>query len=217
MITGIHNATFDNLQLNAGAFLRDFDYASHKTVEALKAAITGLLESNDGTLLGMTQGGGTFQCSPTIRNIEGDGLRAPFVGGTVNDGWTVKLTGTLKEITPGNFKAALMSADHNTVGQVTTVKVRTAIKKDDYIPSMVWVGDTARGMMLIALKNVLNIAGATFTFTDKGEGTIPFEFQAHQESAVDQEFAPCEVIFLDSAVAAQTTSTTGEEQPAASE
>lgn len=216
MITGIHNATFDNLQLNAGAFLRDFDHTKYKGVDELKAAIAALLESNDGTLLGMTQGGGTFQCSPTIRNIEGDGLRAPFIGSTVNDGWTVKLTGTLKEITPGNLKDALLSADHETVGQVTTVKVRTSIKKDDYISSMVWVGDTARGMMLIALKNVLNIAGATFTFTDKGEGTIPFEFQAHQDDAVNQEFAPCEVVFLNNA-AAQAASTTGEEQLAAGE
>lgn len=199
MTTGIHNETFKNLQLNAGAFLRDFDYDSYTTVAALKEAIAGLIATNDGTLLGMTQGGGTFQCTPDMRNIEGDGLRAAFVGGTVNDGWTVKLTGTLKEITPGNMADSLISADKETTGNVTKITVRTDIKDEDYISNLVWVGDTARGLMLIALKNVLNIAGATFTFTDKGEGTIPFEFQAHQADATNQEYAPCEVIFLDEA------------------
>lgn len=199
MTTGIHNETFKNLQLNAGAFLADFDYAQHTTLSALKAAIAELIETNDGTLLGLTQGGGTFQCTPTLRNIEGDGIRSSFVGGTVNDGWTVKLTGTMKEITPGNFQRALISADKETSGELTTLTVRTAIKDEDYIPSICWVGDTAKGLVLIALENALNTVGATFTFTDKGEGTIPFEFQAHQKDATNQDTAPCKVIFLEEA------------------
>lgn len=197
MTTGIHNGTFDNLQLNAGAFLRGFDHTQHATVESVKAALAALIESNDGSLLGMTQGGGNFQCTPTVRNIEGDGLRAPFVGGTVNDGWTVKLTGTMKEITPGNFQAALISADKQVDGNKTVLTVRTHIKDEDYIPSLCWVGDTSHGLLLIQLDNVLNISGATFAFTDKGEGTIPFEFQAHQAHATNQDLAPCQVIFLD--------------------
>ena len=49
------------------------------------------------------------------------------------------------------------------------------------------------------LENALNIAGATFTFTDKGEGTIPFEFQGHQSNALQQEYAPCTLVFFDPA------------------
>lgn len=199
MTTGIHNETFKNLQLNAGAFLRDFDYTQYSTVADIKAAIAELIETNDGTLLGLTQGGGTFRCEPDLRTIEGDGIRAPFVGSTVNDGWNVRLTGTLKEITPGNFKDALISADKETEGSITRLTIRTTIQEDDYIPSMCWVGDTARGLMLIALENVLNTVGATFTFTDKGEGTMPFEFQAHHKDATNQDVAPCAVLFLDEA------------------
>lgn len=197
MTTGIHNGTFENLQLNAGAFLINFDHSTYKTVAEVKAAIAALIESNDGTLLGMTQGGGTFQCAPTMRNIEGDGLRAAFVGSTVNDGWTVKLTGTMKEITPGNFKHALISADTKTDGQKTILTIRTPIKQEDYITKMTWIGDTSRGMVLIELDNVLNTVGATLTFADKGEGTIPFEFSAHHATATNQDEAPCRVIFLD--------------------
>lgn len=198
MTTGIHSATFTNLQLNAGAFIRSLDHSKLTTVDALKADIAERLESGEG-LLGMTQGGGTFVAQPTIRNIEGDGLRAPFVGGVVNDGWTVKLTGTMKEITPENFKMALLSADVETEDKKTTITARTAIKEDDYIDSLCWVGDTPMGFIVIALENVLNTVGATMTFTDKGEGTIPFEMHAHHSDPVDQDKAPFEIIFLTSA------------------
>lgn len=213
MTTGIHNGTFENLQLNAGAFLRNFDHSDLATAAEVKAAIADLLESNDNdTLLGMTQGGGTFQCVPTMRNIEGDGLRAPHVGGTVNDGWSVKMTTTLKEITPRNFKDALISADIKTESSKTIITPRTIIKEEDYIPLMCWVGDTSLGLLLIELDNVLNTAGATLTFTDKGEGTIPMELQAHHANATNQEEAPCRVIFLKDP---KPTNTTDQTQPAA--
>lgn len=200
MTTGIHSATFTNLQLNAGAFIRGLDYAGLSTVEALKANIAERLEGGEG-LLGMTQGGGTFVAQPTIRNIEGDGLRAPFVGGSVNDGWTVKMTGTMKEITPENFQMTLISADVKTEGYKRTITARTTIKESDYIESLCWVGDTPQGFIVIALENVLNTNGATMTFADKGEGTIPFEFHAHQSDPVDQETAPFQIIFLTGAEA----------------
>lgn len=195
MTTGIHNDTFNNLQLNAGAFIRGLDHTQFSTVAALKAELVSRLESGEG-LLGMTMGGGTFVASPTIRNIEGDGIRAPFKGSSVNDGWDVRLTGTMKEITPDNFAIALISADVQTEGNKTTITARTSIADDDYIDSVCWVGDTSQGYLLIALENVLNTVGATLTFTDKGEGTIPFEFRAHQDSALEQETAPFAVVFL---------------------
>ena len=53
--------------------------------------------------------------------------------------------------------------------------------------------------MLIELSNALNITGANFTFTDKGEGTLPVEFTAHQDSLDDMEYAPCQIVFFDKA------------------
>ena len=56
-----------------------------------------------------------------------------------------------------------------------------------------------KGYVLIAIKNALNTAGATLTWTDKGEGTIPVEFTAHQDGLETDGYAPCEVIFFDPA------------------
>lgn len=191
--------TFQNLQLNAGVFLKNFDYSGIETTDALEDAALAALEAGGENILGATIGGGSFQCTPEIRNVEVDGKRYEFVGSTVNDKWTVKLTGTMKECRPQNFKDALICADMttNAAGTVTTVKVRTDIEDSDYIPTLCWVGDTSRGFVMIDIKNALNLTGANFTFTDKGEGTLPFEFQAHQKDLTGMKYAPVEIFFFD--------------------
>lgn len=84
-------------------------------------------------------------------------------------------------------------------GSKTTIKIRTDLKETDYIEKLCWFGDTSQGVVLIALDNALNTTGMTLTFTDKGEGTLPFEFHAHQSSVENMEYAPCEIIFFDKA------------------
>ena len=77
-----------------------------------------------------------------------------------------------------------------TNGSRTTIQARNSIKTEDYIPHLAWVGDTAQGLIAIELDSALNISGASFTFTDKGEGTLPVEFQAHYATMQNQETAP---------------------------
>lgn len=195
MTTGLDSTSFENLQLNAGVFLKKFDYSSISTVAALKTAIATAMESADNRL-GATRGGGSFQAVPQTRNIEADGKRYEFVGSTVYDYWDIHMTGTLLETTPGNVRDVLSSADAATEGNVTKLSLRTQPKEEDYM-DLVWIGDTSKGLMLIGLKNALNTAGMNFTFTDKGEGTLPFDFRAHQEKVDDYDTAPVDIIFLD--------------------
>lgn len=199
MTTGLTPRTFENLQLNAGAFLKNFAYDAATDKGTLESMVLAALESGDG-VLGATRGGGSFQCTPTVRQIEADGMRYPVIGSTVNDMWTIKLTTTLLEITPENFADALMCCDVAKSGAKTTLTVRTNIEKEDYIPSLCWVGDTSKGLVLIELKNALNLAGANFTFTDRGEGTLPVEFQAHQANLSDMDKAPFSIVFFDETV-----------------
>lgn len=200
MITGLRPATYTKLQLNAGVLLEGFSIDNVQDAAALKSAVAAAIRAGDG-VLGATRGGGTFDCTPEHRKVEADGARYDAVGSTQNDRWTVKLTGTLIEVTPENFKRVLATAEITKNGAVTTVRVRTDIKAEDYIPSLCWVGDTSEGFVLIELDNALNTTGASFTFTDKGEGTLPFEFHAHQASIEDQEYAPCRIMFFDQAEA----------------
>lgn len=198
MITGLRPATFEKLQLNAGVLLVGFSPDSAKNAGELKTAVVAAIKAGTG-LLGATRGGGTFSCTPEMRQVEADGMRYSFKGSTINDRWVVKLSSTLIEITPENFQRALGAAEMEKSGSVTTLRVRTDIKEEDYIPKLCWVGDTSKGFVLIELDNALNTTGASFTFTDKGEGTLPFEFEAHQADLENQEYAPCRIMFFDEA------------------
>lgn len=201
MMTGLRPATFEHLQLNAGVFLKDFNWDTATDKSSLETLVLTALESKAG-VVGATRGGGSFECSPTVRQVEADGMRAPFVGSTINDMWTVKLKTTLLEITPENFKAALMCGEIEDKGDhVKVLKLRTDIEEGDYIPKLCWIGDTSKGMVLIELDNALNVNGANFAFTDRGEGTLPVEFQAHQKSLTDMKYAPCRIVFFDQASA----------------
>ena len=167
---------------------------------ALKTAIAEALKSYD-TTVGATRGGCTFSAVPTMRQIEADGKRYEFIGSEVIDSWSIKLTGTLIEIVPGNIVRVLATGDatDNQGKTVTTVKTRTALKDTDYIKSVTWVGDTSKGAMMITLYNALNVSGATLTINEKGEGTLPFEFVAHQSDVEQTEYAPYEIVYLNPA------------------
>lgn len=195
MLTGLRPETFENLQLNAGVFLKNFNHSDIADVDALENAVLAALEAGT-DILGATIGGGTFQATPETRSIEVDGMRYQFKGSTIVDSWNIRLTGTMKEITPENFKDALISADITNNGAKKVVRVRTDIEDGDYIPTLCWVGDTSKGAVLIELSNALNTTGANFTFTDKGEGTLPFEFVAHQASLKDSQYAPFQIVFF---------------------
>lgn len=200
MTTGLRASTFENLQLNAGMFLANFDYSTATNAATLGALLKTEREKTSGSaLIGATRGGGTFVCTPNTRSIEADGKREEWKGSSVNDGWTIKLTTTLLEINADNLKRSFGTADVTDTEKKHTIKIRTDIKDADYIDSLVWVGDTSKGYVLIAIKNALNTAGATLTWTDKGEGTIPVEFTAHQDGLETDGYAPCEVIFFDPA------------------
>lgn len=200
MTTGLRASTFENLQLNAGMFLANFDYSTATDAASLGALLKTEREKPSGSaLIGATRGGGTFVCTPNTRSIEADGKREEWKGSSVNDGWTIKLTTTLLEINADNLKRSFGTADVTDTEKKHTIKIRTDIEDADYIDSLVWVGDTSKGYVLIAIKNALNTAGATLTWTDKGEGTIPVEFAAHQDGLETDGYAPCEVIFFDPA------------------
>ncbi|MGN0778891.1 MAG: hypothetical protein ACI4MJ_07080 [Aristaeellaceae bacterium] len=195
MMTGLNSHTFEHLQLGAGLFIKDFDPDTASTADELKSQLAQRIHSNEG-LMGATRGGGTFQCKPTLRHIEADGLRTPVKGSVVNDGWTVKLTGTLLEMTPGSFADLLTMYDKTETGGVTCIRPRQQMLVEDYLPRLCWVGDTAQGALLIELTDVLNMIGTTLTFTDQGEGVMPFEFQAHQDTPVGADYAPCRILFF---------------------
>lgn len=191
---------FKELQLNAGIFLVDFDHSTIATADALKTAIASAVTAGT-NILGVTRGGGTFTVTKEIRTPEVDGVRYAFKGQDFIDSADAYLSGTLLEVNAINFKRLLSTGESVTEGKKTTVTMHTAVDPEtDYISSLVWVGDIADGrLIMVVLDNAFNTADFSLTFTDKGEGTMPFEFHARQENVNDYDKAPFEVIFFDKA------------------
>ena len=191
---------FKELQLNAGIFLVDFNHSTIATADALKTAIASAVTAGT-NILGVTRGGGTFTVTKEIRTPEVDGVRYAFKGQDFIDSADAYLSGTLLEVNAINFKRLLSTGESVTEGKKTTVTMHTAVDPDtDYIPSLVWVGDIADGrLIMVVLDNAFNTADFSLTFTDKGEGTMPFEFHARQENVNDYDKAPFKVIFFDKA------------------
>lgn len=199
LTTPLRSETFENLQLNAGIFLKNLDYSSIADASALKTAIASAVTAGT-TILGATRGGGTFVVTREIREPEVDGKRYSFVGGKFVDSCDARLTTTLVEVTANNVVLALGGATATTSGKKTTIVMNTAIADADYVGNICWVGDLAdRRMVLICLKNALNTADFSLTFTDKGEGTLGVELHAHQAEVDDYDTAPFEVVFFDKA------------------
>lgn len=194
-LSALREDTFKNLQLNVGLFVKDFDYENIPDAGALLEAIEDELESGT-NLLGVTRGGGNFSVSREMRNPQIDGLRYRYKGGTFVDSADPYLSTTLVETTPENF-ASGFGGEVTTSGKKATVRMPTAIKPSAYLSNLCWIGELNDGqMVMIVLYNALNTADFTFTFQDKGEGSMGVEFHGCQSGVKDYDYAPFEVIFL---------------------
>ena len=192
----LRSDTFNNLQLNAGLFLKNFTYDSISDATALKTALATAITAGT-NILGATRGGGTFNVTRDMRTPEIDGIRYRFKKGEFVDSVDAYLTTTVVETTSANF-AILLGTTATTSGKKTTIKMPTALTDDSYLENICWVGDLSDGrLVLIVLYNALNTADFAFTFADKNEGTLAVEFHATQEEVNDYDEAPFEVVFFD--------------------
>ena len=194
--TPLRKETYKKLQLNAGITLCNFDLSEIGSADALKTAIAAA-KANETKLLGATRGGGTFTITRELRQVEADGVRFRFKGSEIVDSADAYLSETLIEISADHLKKVIGNADVETVGDKTTITLRTAIEDEDYLDNIVWIGDTSEGFVAIELYNALNTADFTLTFADKNEGTVNCEFHAHQGDVDDFDEVPCEIVFFE--------------------
>ena len=188
--TPLRADTYKSLQLNAGVIIINTDISQYSDAESLKTALASII-ADGSKLLGATRGGGTCTITRDTRQVEVDGARANFVGGTIVDGGDAYISVTLLEQTPDHIKYIIGNADiDDDAPNHVKVQIRLAIDDSDYIQNVIWIGDTSEGFMAIELYNGLNTADITFTWADKNEGTVNAEFHAHQSGIDVAEYLP---------------------------
>ena len=177
--------TFQNLQLNAGYFAKDFDPS------------TGTVEEDD--ILGATSGGANITITPSYTDLGEDIDNCPKNTKELKqlDSWEIKGSGTLVTMNPEIARMFVGAADIDE-SDATKITPRTTLSQSDFAD--LWlIGDYSDkngaqngGFIAIHLINALSTGGFQIQTTDKAKGQFAFEFTAHQ-SISTPDVAPVEI------------------------
>jgi hypothetical protein len=180
MISGVTSNTSKHLQLDAGAFLKNYD-PTQDTWATAKAT----------KLIGATAGGGSFAAVPTIRRIEVDGVKGATKGFEALDEWQVTMTANVKELTADLLKMALATGSYagakspSSEGSNNYNKITASneLADSDYLTNITWVGRLSGSSIpvIIVLKNALCTNGLTLTTQDKNEGVVALTLTGHYD------------------------------------
>lgn len=180
MFSGVSSTTSQKLQLDAGAFLKNYDVTQDTWATASTTK-----------LIGATAGGGSFAAVPTIRRIEVDGVKGATKGFEALDEWVVTMTANMKELDAEVLKMALAtgsSTDVKSPSGVTSnnykkIVASNEIQSSDYISNITWVGRLSGSSLpiIIVLKNALCTNGLSLTTQDKAEGIVTLTLTGHYD------------------------------------
>lgn len=176
--------TFNQLQINAGMLLKEFDFETGIPKEADK--------------MGATTGGINFTATPTSRDDGEDVDNCPKNMKELKrlDDVEVKMSGTFVTINTESCRILMGAADIDPKDKTKLVPRR------DYLPEdfrdLYWAGDygaTDGSYILIHIMNALSTGGFKLQSTDKAKGKFAFEFSGHY-SMEAQDVVPYEVYIV---------------------
>lgn len=170
--TQIPTSTFEELQLNAGVLLADFDPTD------------GTVTNED--ILGATSGGVSFSDAPTFRDDGEDIDNCPK--GTKElmriDSRNIGMSGTYITMNTERAKSLIAAADID-AGDSTHIIPRSDLAQTDF-KDIWWVGDYSDkngnsngGFIAIHLMNALSTGGFSLQSGDKAKGQFAFSYSAH--------------------------------------
>lgn len=181
MLRGVTEKTFQNLQLNEGAFLKSEYNGTSLTADQILSA---------------TRGGATLTIAPVYRTRNIDGVPANTKEAKTIDSVNVSASFVALEITPELLKRALGGAD--LTGNV--LKPRHTIATTDFA-DLYWVGDVSDGRRVqITFKNAFNENGLTLRTQQNNEGELSMNFTGNY-SVATLDTPPVEIKFFDAPTA----------------
>lgn len=176
--TKIPQSTFEELQLNAGILLKDFDITD------------GSFDDED--IITATTGGITVSVTPTYEDMGADIDNCPKNTMELKrktDADEVKMTTTALCVTENILLLGLGAADKD--ANTGAIKPRRDLKTTDF-KHLWWVGDLSNnGYVACKISNGLSTDGFSIKTTDKGKGQIALGITGHT-SIHAQDVVPAE-------------------------
>ena len=184
--TLISEDAFDELQLDAGVLLDQFDPANP-------------VKPTSEHIIATTSGGINVTCTPTYSDFGDDVDNVP-----VNmmefkhlDSWECKFSFTSLKFNSANTKFALGAADQTNVTGYKKIVPRRDLSLEDFTDEVWWVGDKANGgAYAVCLKNALSTGGLNIQTSKNNKGTSTIELTGHV-SASEQDDMPMEFYEID--------------------
>lgn len=167
MFTVIPQATFEEMQLDAGVLLKNFNPASPA-------------KPDDEDIICATTGGITVNCVPTYSDLGEDVDNCPVNMMELKhlDSWECTLGFTSLGVSPENLALALGAAD---IGATDETKVipRRDLSQNDFT-DLWWVGDRADGgFVAVQILNALSTEGFALTTSKAGKGQVAVTLTGH--------------------------------------
>lgn len=175
--TKIPQNTFEQLQVNAGILLKDFDVS------------TGTFADSD--IITATTGGITVNVKPSFEDFGSDIDNCPKDTKELKriTGTEVSLATTALNISENLLLMQLGAADKD--ASTGAIKPRTDLKTTDY-KTIWWIGDLSNnGFIAVKISNALSTDGFSIKTTDKGKGNISLTLTGHT-SIYAQDVIPAE-------------------------
>ena len=182
----IPESTFQDMQLDAGVLLKNFDHANPTIVNA--------------DIITATTGGVQATCKPSYSDMgeDVDNVPANTKELKVLESVNVTMSGTAKTADSTAAKLFMASCTETTSSGLTKLVPNADLSDSDFV-DLWWVGDysdkhgaTNGGFMAIHVMNALSTGGFQLQSNDKGKGDFEFEFTGHY-SISDMTTVPYEI------------------------
>lgn len=193
--TQIPESTFNELQMDAGVLLKNFDPADPN------------IQNSD--IITATTGGVSTSCVPTYSDFFEDVDNAPndTKEGKHLDGWECLLSTTALGTSPEMIRLSLGAADIDAT--TSAIVPRRHLEQTDFEDDIWWVGDRADGgFVAVRLLNALSDGGYSLTTTKNNKGQSALSIRGHV-SINNQDVVPMEFYSMDPEET-ETTGVTGE-------
>lgn len=186
--TKVPTTTFQQIQLNAGVLLSEFDPSSPSVT--------------NNKIIGATSGGVSFTATPNYVDFGEDIDNVPNNTKELKklDYFDVTMSGTFVTANTAAAKMMIGAADIDSQNS-TKIKPRGEVLEADF-SDIWWVGDysdkngeTNGGFIAIKLINALSSGGFQLQSGDKNKGQMAFEFTGHV-SISDESLTPPFEIYI---------------------
>ena len=172
--TVIPESTFEDMQLDAGVLLKQFDPAKPVVVNA--------------DIITATTGGVQATCKPNFSDLADDVDNVPNGMKEFKhlDYWDCSLSTTALGTSPAMIKRSLGCADIDS-NDATKIIPRADLSQTDF-SDVWWVGDKADGgFVAIQLKNALSTEGFSLQTTKNGKGQTALTLSGHVSITAQKE------------------------------